>query len=362
MHNKAHDICLVIGDLSAGGAQRVVVTLVAAWCDRGQRVAVITHSRPDNDFFALDRRVTRLVLPDTGPSSSLMQAISNNFRRLLALRRALKSTHSPIVISFIAETNIITILATAFLNMKTIISERNDPARQRLHQPWEIFRRWFYRFADVVTANSRGALTSLSDFVPREKLALVPNPLSAVPAAEEDRTRVILHVGRLHRQKAQDILLAAFAKVAAKFPEWRLAILGQGDLEATLRRQSQGLGIADRIDWLAPTPTPISHYSRAAIFALPSRYEGTPNALLEALNLGLPVIVSDASPGPLEVVVGEKSGLVVPADDVNALSTALERLMSSPELRERLGAQGRESVVRFQLAAVLPIWDAVLAR
>ena len=91
-------------------------------------------------------------------------------------------------------------------------------------------RRWLYRYADAVTANSHGALKSMESYVPKSKLFFVPNPVSfpSAPDACSRREKIVLNVGRLTRQKAQDVLLKAFARVAAEMPEWRLAIVGYG--------------------------------------------------------------------------------------------------------------------------------------
>ena len=96
------------------------------------------------------------------------------------------------------------------------------------------------------------------------------------------------------------------------------------------------------------------------MFALPSRYEGTPNTLLEAMSHGLPVIVTNASPGPLEYVLDDATGLVVTPDDVDQLANALMRLATSDELRRGLGASARSTIAQFDMCAVEDAWQEVL--
>jgi len=358
--NAACDVAIVIGDLGAGGAQRVVVSLAESWAKMGFKVALITRQSTVEDFFSLAPTVRRIALEDPGASASLVAALAANIQRIVRLRRAFSDCGAPVVVSFIAETNILATLAAFFHPARLVISERNDPRRQSLGRLWNLLRRCVYRFADGVTANSRGALEGLGQFVPAAKLAFVPNPLLLPAIADAESQPIILNVGRFHRQKAQDVLIAAFAEIAARHPDWKLAFLGSGPLRANLQAQAEELNIAGRVEWLAPTATPYPHYAEASIFALPSRYEGTPNALLEAMGMGLAAVVSNASPGPLEVIEDDINGLIVPVDDPLALAAALDRLIRDADLRRRLGSKALQVRQTHAIEVVIARWNKVL--
>jgi len=359
---QQHDICLVIADLSGGGGQRVLTQLAAAWSERGRRVCVVTFGTPQSDAFPLDPRATRVCLGGIGPSHGTLAALRANLARLLALRRAIRASRAPTVVSFIGTTNILTVLATMGLKVRVVISERNDPARQTLGRVWDHLRRLIYPRADVVTANSRAALDSLARFVPRRKLAFVANPLKlpTQPPGTETRERTILNVGRLTTQKAQDVLLDGFAALGETARDWRLVIVGGGEAGDALHRQAEALGIARRVDFTGQVADPFPYYQRAGIFVLPSRFEGTPNALLEAMACGLPSIVSDASGGPLAYVENERTGLVVPADDAEALAAAMRRLITDEPLRARLAVAARERIAMHDADDALATWEDVL--
>jgi GalNAc-alpha-(1->4)-GalNAc-alpha-(1->3)-diNAcBac-PP-undecaprenol alpha-1,4-N-acetyl-D-galactosaminyltransferase len=356
-----HDVTLVIGDLREGGAQRVASTLAGAWADAGHRVAVITFADGDGDVYPLDRRASRIVIGHRSPSTNPISALCANIRRIVALRRAIREGGAPVVISFVGTTNILVILATLGLRIRVVISERNDPARQSLGPAWDRLRRLVYRHADLVTANSRNAIDTLAAYVPRNRLRLVPNPVNRPPVQStvKQRDAVILNVGRLTIQKAQDVLIRAFGRVAAETPNWRLVIAGTGEREHELRTLARSLGIADRVDfpgWVDPWTL----FPKAAIFALPSRFEGTPNALLEAMSAGVPPIVSDTSGGALEFVENGETGLVVRAIE-DELADALLYLIHDESERNRLGAAAQERVRSSDLTIVLGIWSAVIA-
>lgn len=357
-----HDLTLVIGRLDSGGAQRALTTLANAWAERGLRLCVITMAEPESDFFRLDPRITRLSIGGLGSSRSVAGRITSNFARIISLRRAIRQANAPTVVAFIGAMNILTILAAIGLGLRVVISERNDPAKQSLGRVWDVLRRIVYPRADIVIANSRGALDELATFVPGHKLAFAPNPLvlPATPAAAELTSLTILAVGRLTHQKAYDILLQAFAQIAGNAPEWRLVVVGEGELEEPLKRQAHALGVAGCVDWIGRVTDPFRYYAGADIFALPSRYEGTPNALLEAMSMGLPAVVSNASTGPLDYVEDGISGLVVPVDDADALAVALMKLTADDNMRRRLGASARTRVSANALPRALAVWSHIL--
>ncbi|MGC9328803.1 MAG: glycosyltransferase family 4 protein [Candidatus Hinthialibacter sp.] len=356
------DLTFIISDLGSGGAQRVLTTLAQIWAEKGYRICVATFADSSSDFFELPDSIRRIVVGGMGESRHALEALRMNIRRVLGLRRALRESGAPLAVSFVGTTNIQTVLASLGLGVRLVISERNDPARQSLGRFWDFMRRRCYRWADRVTANSRGALVALSEFVPLKKLAYVPNPLLVPPDDEVKgpRAPTVLAVGRLHPQKAYDILLPAFAQAAGNHPEWQLNILGEGELRGELQRMGEELGIGERVHWLGCSKDAFSFYRNADIFVLPSRHEGTPNALLEAMACGLPVIVSDASPGPLEYVKNEEAGLAAPVDDVEALAEALRRLMSDAGLRERLGRRAKELTFNLAPPQAIEVWEQVI--
>lgn len=359
---KPNDICMVIADLSAGGAERVFSQLANAWSEEGRKVSVVTLSEGFRDFYMLSPQINRVSIGGLAPSNSLLSAIQGNIHRFVALRRAVKASGAARVLSFTGSMNALTVLATLGLGLRVCISERNDPARQSLGRFWDFMRQITYPLADQVTANSCGALSSLARFVPAEKLVVVPNPIaqsrSSTMAANTGPT--ILNVGSLTPQKGQDVLIEAFAQIAEANKEWRLAIVGSGLCDGELRQQAARLGIGDRVDFAGQVDDPFPHYRMAEIFALPSRFEGMPNALLEAMNSSLPCIVSDASGGPLEYVKDGETGLVVATDDAEELAAVLLKLMQAPDLRASLGQAARRRLQGQTLEAVLDSWAKVV--
>ena len=384
-------VTLVIAHLGAGGAQRVAATAANALVERGIEVHLIKVFNYPGDAYAVDPRVHRyslgagapMRLPERGSframlnsSASVQRAKTHPLmqrpvaivssgvelrRRSRGLRRRLRVIAPDAVLSFLTQTNILTLMAARGLPIRVVISERNDPARQHHNLLVVLLRNLLYRRSDMVTANSAGAVESLASIVPRQKLALLPNPLnvSDCGAAVTFEGPTFITVTRLVSQKGIDVLLKAAAIVFAKLPEWRLAIIGEGPLREELQALAGELGIASRVDWLGYLDDPIPYLKAAKFFVLTSRFEGSPNALLEAMACGLASVVADASPGPLELI-GDDAGLIVPVEDAEATAAAIMTLANDEGLRARLGEAAIKRTEMYQLDQAMRVWLELL--
>lgn len=161
------------------------------------------------------------------------------------------------------------------------------------------------------------------------------------PTAESATPPEILFVGRLMETKGPDTLLEAFARLET---DARLRIVGEGPLETALKQQAEELDVGDRVTFSGRVPNDElpEVYARSAVFALPSSREGLPRTVLEALACGTPVVTSTL-PQLQSLIDGV--GVTVPEDDVDALASALDRLLSNPDLRSQFGDVGRKRVV-----------------
>jgi glycosyltransferase involved in cell wall biosynthesis len=167
-------------------------------------------------------------------------------------------------------------------------------------------------------------------------------------------------MGRLSPEKGFDLLIRAFAQVAASHPDWSLQILGEGEHRPALEALVHAFQLGDRVRLPGWVDQPESLLQQAALFVLSSRYEGFPNALLEAMASGLTCISFDCDSGPVEIIRHEVDGLLVPAEDTDALARALERLMADEALRVRLALEATTVVARFGYDGVLEQWDRLV--
>lgn len=357
----ANDITFIIADMGSGGAQRVAVNLVRSWLDEGRNVHVITWKPPESDFFRFPPEVRRTALGTRPQHSGRVAAHLFNIKAMIRIRQSLRRDKPKAVVSFITATNIFVILASLGLKTRIIVSERNDPTRQKAGAIWGTFRWVLYRFADVVTANSREAVQAMSSYVPGRKLAAVHNPV-ILPAevAASERSDVFLNIGRLVPQKGQDLILTALSLLGTKAEGWGVEIFGEGPERESLAALSRRLGVADRVSLPGKVSDPGPCYRRAGVFVLSSHYEGTPNVLLEAMAHGTACVVSDSLPGALEHVEDRVSGLVFRSGDAEHLAQCLQELLEQPDLRERLGQEARRRMQAYSIENVTSEWNKLL--
>lgn len=344
-------------------------TMANYWAERGEEVTVLTFDHGDLTFYPLHLRVRQLPLRLAAESSNLWQGLLRNLRRIRVLRVAIRASIPDIVISFMDKVNVLTLLASGGLRRPVVVSERIDPSRYNIGGSWNLLRRLTYPRASALVCQSPTTLASF-DFLPTSKKHVIPNPvmppsapLNNVESLQSFEAKYfIVAMGRLVEQKGFDMLLSAFNTLSAKHPDWFLMVLGEGPLRRLLERQIETLGLKSRVRLCGPIRDPSSVLRRADLFVLSSRFEGFPNALLEAMAAGLPVVSFDCPSGPRDIIRDGVDGLLVPPENVIALASALDRLMGNSAERERLAKRAPEVLKRFGLDEVMGKWDELFGR
>lgn len=203
---------------------------------------------------------------------------------------------------------------------------------------------YVWRRASAVVANSSGLRDLAQAFDLRIPIRIIPNGVDLeryTPAPRQWEPTRLLFVGRIVYQKGLDLLLPALSKI--KGTPWELALAGDGPERDNLQDMAENLQINGRLKflgWLSRANVQ-RQYQQANLFVFPSRHEGMPNAILEAMASGLPVVATRIA-GNEELVVHGETGLLVPPEDSQHLQKALEELLPDVDLRQRLGAAGRE--------------------
>jgi glycosyltransferase involved in cell wall biosynthesis len=184
----------------------------------------------------------------------------------------------------------------------------------------------------------------------------IPNALHVTPSVHPTLDLpVVACVGRLSYEKGIDLMLEAWERVSARHPEWRLHIYVSGPDEADLRAQAAMM--AGSVEFRGVVADVEEALVEASVFALPSRAEGFPMSVLEAMAYGLPTVAFDCAPGVRTLIEDDRGGILVEPGDTVAFAAALERLIEDPDLRRALGAEARAAVPRFHPDAVLARWD-----
>lgn len=259
--------------------------------------------------------------------------------------------------------NITTILATLGLKIPVIVSERVDPSQHPIGLLQNFLRKVTYPLADHIVVQT----TQIQNYFPKKlhpRISIIPNPVSLpsngshLPNIDYERKKIIA-TGRLEAQKGFDLLLQAFSVVHDKHPEWELVIWGEGSKRPALEALRAYLKLEAHVHLPGLTNNIIQILSEGSLFVLSSRYEGFPNSLCEAMAVGLPVIAFDCGSGAADIIRHNIDGLLVPAQNVDALSNAMLRLIQDFELRKQYGNCAKEIVDRFSLEKILDKWNAI---
>lgn len=353
-------LSLVVSSLAMGGTERVVGLLAEALAARQHRVVLITVGDGSGDFFAVPAQVERRHIAPSTDWPPRLGPLARFALRAWRLRRILQEEPPDCVLSFGAMTNVLAVAAATCL-APVIVSERTFPGADELDPVRAKARRWSYRAADQVVAQTERAAAWVRGMAPGARVAIVPNPvgprfIGGPPAA--GREALVLAVGRLAPEKGHRQLCEAWAMVEQAFPEWRLVIVGDGPELGALAAVG---GLAERGRLVLPgaSDRPEEWMRRAAVFVLPSLREGFPNALLEAMACGCAVVASDCEAGPAELLGGD-AGLLVPVGDTAALAARLGRLLADGELRFLLGRRAAAAATAYALDSIVERWESVI--
>lgn len=357
---KKVKVAFIIPALGAGGAERVVTTLANGLVGMHE-IHIFTYSK-STSFYSLHSEISvHPLLEETAPSSSVLESLQLNWNLYRTLRYKVKHLKPDLLIGFLTTANVLSALVGRSLDIPVIISERNNPRIANTPRFWRIFRRISYPLANILTVQTR-TIGSFYTYLERKgKIRILPNPISPDLSKRRNdtiRESIVLNVGRLTPQKDQALLIRAFAALQA--PNWHLIIAGEGPMEEKLKALAEDLGISHRVNLVGRTKDIASYYNRCGIFAFPSRFEGFPNALIEAMHFGMPCIATDCPTGPSELIESGKNGFLLPVGDEEKLRESLEILIADAELRKEFGLAARKKVDKFKATTVIKQWEAMI--
>lgn len=366
-------ILLFTHSMAGGGAERTIATLANHWADRGWDVTVATLAPQGEDFYRLRPGVRRIALDLSGASGSPLAAARQNLRRIRALRCLLAQLRPQVALAMMSTPSVL--LALASRGMPWLVplgSERCYPPHAPLAWPWSAARKFLYGRLDAVVALTDECRRWIATHTAARTVPVIPNavawplPCTApwiVPnEVVAPARRVLLAVGRLDPVKNLGGLLAVFARLSGRHPDWDLVILGDGPERAALEATSMALGLEGRVLMPGIAGNVAQWHERCDLFVLTSHSEGFPNALAEALCQGMPVVSVDCNTGPRDIIRHGIDGLLVAPDNPDALAGALDSLMGNTVLRQHLAAHAAEARERFSIERVAGMWEALFSR
>lgn len=355
-------IVCYINKLSDGGAERVMSVIANGMVQLGHQVFMVTDYSTETEY-PLDTAVKRTVLDGEFTGVSSKGRTQRTLRRIHKLRKICKEEDVDVVISFMSNSNFRAILATSFLKIKKVISVRVDPKIGYKSKKIAVVAKLLYPVANGCVFQTQEAQAWFSACI-QKKSRIILNPVSPSFLATQGQPlseKRVVTCGRLVPQKRFDLLIDAFAQIADSHPEFVLEIYGTGDKEMQLREQICGLNKDTQIRLMGRCEDIPTAIKDASAFVLSSDFEGLPNALMEAMALGLPVISTDCGGGGARALIEDGvDGWIVPCGDAEALAKALDACLSDPAEAKGRGERAGRKAKSFSAECVVAQWEAYL--
>ena len=363
-NNPMQKIAFHLNSLQQGGAERVVSNLANRFAKEGYEVVIATEWY-GTDEFALDQKVRRVHVGLTEEDESRSR-ISKMLRRIWYLRRFMKKEKPDVVVAFTRGVLYRALAAGIGTGIPVVISVRTDPVGHYDKKADKLRIPLLFPHAAGCVFQTEGAKAFFAPYL-QENSRIILNPLNpkyvGVPEPAV-RTKNVVQSGRLVDFKNQPMLIRAFLKVHEKHPDYTLKIYGPDSKDGTkeiLESIIHENHAEDFVKLMGGSNTLEKDLADAALYAFSSDWEGLPNALMEAMALGLPVVSTDCPcGGPKALIEDGVNGLLVPIMDEKAMTDGILRLIEDRELAERLGREARKISERANEDAVFEQWQTYL--
>ncbi|WP_031183640.1 glycosyltransferase family 4 protein [Streptomyces seoulensis] len=374
-------IAFLVRDLChMGGVVSATQNLAGALAERHEVEIVALRKVRDESYFPLDPQVTVRSLTDLRPYSPVSDVddpLADRFTLVyppntgvqkpvvsrLAEKRLLEylaTTDADVVVS--SNPRITVLLAHAQGDFLRVAQEHSMPLIYADDMKKKLFPAYLH--LDALTALTPEEADSIAGQVPgvRDRLAVMPNCVPAAPVRSRGTGKMVISAGHLTDNKNHLLLVEAFAQVHAEAPDWTLRIYGSGAEKARLRARIHELGLSNHVLLMGPAAPVTPEFGKGSLFVLPSKREAFGNVLVEAMAAGLPVVSTDADHGPRNVLTDGEDGLIVPCGDVDAMASAVLRLVRDDELRRKMAEAAVRGAERFQETASRERFEEILAQ
>lgn len=357
MPKKLKKIVMYIDTLAHGGAQRVMVNLAEYFNAIGVEVILI------NDFALESSQAQYQVSPEIKRyylrKSVSGNLILKNLERIIRLRKVIKNEKSDCVLSFLGRPNKRMLIATIGLKTKKIVSVRNDPNREYGNKFYQkLSAQILFLLADGCVFQTNEAKSYFSKHTQRKSIVIY-NPIGEefYLIQRNTNSRNIITIGRLESQKNHCLLISAFSNIAEEFPKENLLIYGEGSLKGKLQDMIKNLDLEQRVFLKGDTKQVPKVLENAKLFVLSSDFEGMPNALMEAMAVGVPSISTDCPcGGPKEIIEDGKDGILVPCGSVEQLEIAIRKMLLQEEKRKKIGIKAKAKAQKFRAEIIYQKW------
>ncbi len=350
------NIVFITGRLSGGGAERVISLISSEFAKHSHNVSVVSLLS-DNDTYEISNKVK--IFQYCGKHKT---SIFRFLAKRSLIRRVVKSEQADIVVSFMTGAILLSIMSLSRLSVPLISCERNDPSRHPSSKLNRILRKILYRFSDGFVFQSEDAKNFFSKEI-QSRSTVIPNPVNPnLPNRYSGiRKKKIVSIGRLENAKNYEMSIRAFKCFYVNHSDYIYEIYGEGSMKEGLTRLIRSLNLSNAVFLKGFTNNLYNAINDAKMYVLTSYYEGMPNALIEAMSLGLPSI-STIHPfgGAKEIIVDGVNGMLVSQNNVSELAKAMHKIAIDDFFAEKLSQAGIDLKQRLSMEIIYSSWEDYL--
>ena len=350
-------VIFVNSSLSGGGSERVMTLLANQMAKDGYEVIMVLCIH-NEEVYSLEQKVKAYYLQETN-SNGLKMRIT----RLRGLRNVLKSENPEIIISFMSQINIYSLIASLGLKKKVIVSERADPKqRSKIHRLIENILYTF--FAEHIVFQTEYVKKFFNHII-KKKSSVIANPIdiSGLCLYSGKRERSIAGIGRLTNQKNFRLLIDAFSDFDKKKCGYTLHIFGDGPLLEELKQLVSEKNLTQKVIFHGYVNNITQQIHKFGMYVSTSNFEGISNAMLESMAMGIPTVCTDCPVGGARMMIQDGiNGLLIPMNDKEALVEAMIKIAENDDMAAQISMEAMRIRENLNLTKIAWKWEELLER
>ena len=339
----------------------MILNLTKSLLTKGYEVTLVTTAVVENEY-ELPVGAKRVISDIQGEEIS-SNRIANLKKRFDKLRNIWKKEKPDVIISFIGKNNFMAILTAWGLHIPVVTSVRGEPREEYYNKALGILAKTLMGKAAGIVLQTPDAKAYFPKWI-QKKAVILENPLNPDFIDEYytgERNNEIVSVGRIDSNKNQKLIIDAFYQIAEEIPDVTLVLYGDGEEKDTLENYVKNSPYKERVLMPGAVSNVKIRIQKSKLFVLSSNTEGMPNALMEALALGIPSISTDCPcGGPRMLIEGKENGILVPVGDVSSMAKAMKQLLTDEKLWKKCSVNAYESMKELHPDNVNKKWEDYL--